>query len=139
MFMSLSSIELAGERDLPQSGRRRRNYWLSKTGLLVLLVSVVLALVLPAVAGAQVGKRNFIEPLIVDDPNPSNTLDLIPNWVAIANGSNVSFNFTLEKTFSQNSSIEFGNAWNDPSCNPGFICLDAGSNRRGRSRNQQAN
>ncbi len=99
----------------------------------------ILSLVLPAIARAQVGKRNFIEPLIVEDPNPGNTLDLIPNWVAPAEGSNFSFNFTLEKTISRNLSIELGNAWNDPSCNPGFICLDAGSNRRGRARNQQAN
>jgi hypothetical protein len=104
-----------------------------------LLIIFILPLFLPAVAGAQVGKRNFIEPLIVDDPNPSNTLDLIPNWVAPAEGSNFSFNFTLEKTIGRNLSIELGNAWNDPSCNPGFICLDAGSSRRGRSRNQQAN
>jgi hypothetical protein len=108
---------------------------LNGTGLRVLLI----LLVLPAVAGAQVGKRNFIEPLIVEDPNPGNQLDLIPDWVAVAEGSNFSFNFTLEKTLSQNLSIELGNAWNDPSCNPDFICLAAGSSRRGRSRNRQAN
>ena len=108
---------------------------MSGTGLRVLLI----LLALPAVAGAQVGKRNFIEPLIVEDPNPGNQLDLIPNWVAVAEGSNFSFNFTLEKTLSENSSIELGNAWNDPSCNPGFICLAAGSSRRSRSRHQQAN
>ncbi len=100
---------------------------------------LLILLVLPGVARAQVGKRNFIEPLIVEDPNPSNEVDLIPNWVAIAKGSNFSFNFTLEKTFSQNFSIELGNAWNDPSCSPGFICLGAGSGRRGRSRHVQAN
>lgn len=108
---------------------------MGKTGLYVLLI----VFVLPAVARAQVGKRNFIEPLIVDDPDPSNALDLIPDWVAIAEGSNFSFNFTLEKKLSQNFSLELGNAWNDPSCNPDFICLGAGSSRRGRSRNQQAN
>jgi hypothetical protein len=82
-------------------------------------------------AGRQ---AQFIEPLIADDP-----LDLIPNWVAIAEGSNFSFNFSLEKTLSENFSLELGNAWNDPSCNPGFICLGAGSSRRGRSRHRQAN
>jgi hypothetical protein len=94
---------------------------------------------LPAIARAQVGKRNYIEPLIADDPNPGNELDLIPSWVAIAEGSNFSFNFSLEKTLSENFSLELGNAWNDPSCNPGFICLGAGSSRRGRSRHRQPN
>ena len=111
---------------------------MSGTGLRVSLI-LVLLLILPAVARPQVGERNFIEPLIVEDPNPSNELDLIPNWVAPAEGSDFSFNFTLEKKISQNLSIELGNAWNDPSCNPGFICLSAGSGRRGRSRNQQTN
>lgn len=104
-----------------------------------LSIIFILSLVLPVIAGAQVGKRNFIDPLVVDDPNPSNELDLIPNWVSIAEGTNFSFNFTLEKTISQDFSIELGNAWNDPSCSPGFICLGTGSSRRGRLRHQQAN
>lgn len=103
------------------------------------MLALLISLVLPAVARPQVGKRNFIDPLVVDDPNPSNELDLIPNWVSIAEGANFSFNFTLEKTVSQDFSIELGNAWNDPSCSPGFTCLGTGSSRRGRLRHQQAN
>lgn len=104
-----------------------------------MLALLLISLILPAVASAQVGKRNFIDPLVVDDPNPSNELDLIPNWVSIAEGSNFSFNFTLEKTISQDLSVELGNAWNDPSCNPGFLCLGTGSSRRGRLRHRQVN
>jgi hypothetical protein len=104
-----------------------------------LLIFLLISLVAPVVARAQVGKRDFIDPLVVEDPNPSNELDLIPSWVSIAEGSNFSFNFTLEKTISQDLSVEFGNAWNDPSCNPGFVCLGAGSSRRGRLRRRQVN
>jgi hypothetical protein len=141
----LRCVELSGQsklasgRDVQIGSPYKEFLSLSKMGLRVLPVIPVLLLVLTTIAGAQVGKRNFIEPLIVEDPNPSNELDLIPNWVAPAEGSNFSFNFTLEKEISQNLSIELGNAWNDPSCNPDFICLAAGSGRRGRSRHQQAN
>lgn len=104
-----------------------------------MLIFLLISLVAPAVARAQVGKRDFIAPLMVEDPNPSNELDLMPNWVSIAEGSNFSFNFTLEKAISQNLSVEFGNAWNDPSCNTGFVCPGAGSSQRRRVRRRRVN
>ncbi|MHB8383772.1 MAG: hypothetical protein ACYDC3_15695 [Candidatus Binataceae bacterium] len=65
-------------------------------------------------AHAQVGSRSFISPLVTEDPNPSNELDLLPGWTRGENGDNFSFSFDLEKKLSQNTSIEFSDAINDP-------------------------
>jgi len=85
---------------------------------------------------AQVGERNFFEPLITQDPNPSNTLDIIPTWVAVRHGSMVAVAFSLEKEISNDSSIEVANGWNEPFCVNGFACDAGASNRRGRSRHK---
>ncbi len=98
---------------------------------------IVLALAiaaLPAAARAQVGKRNFIEPLIVEDANPSNELDLIPEWVKLSHGTLLAVNGTLEKQLSSNFSVELGDGWNDPACQPGHACSLATFTRIGRHR-----
>ena len=92
---------------------------------------------LPTVARAQVGKRNFIEPLIVEDANPGNALDLIPQWVKLSHGTLLSVNATLEKQLSQNFSIQLGDGWNDPACQPGHACTLATISRAGRHRQRR--
>jgi hypothetical protein len=87
---------------------------------------------LPAVARAQVGRRNFIEPLIVEDANPSNSLDLIPGWVKLSHGTLLSLNASLEKQLSQNFSLQLGDGWNDPACQLGHACSLASFTRAGR-------
>ena len=89
-------------------------------------------------ARAQVGKRNFLEPLIVQDPNPSNELDLLPGWVRVAHGQAYSLSFSLEKQLSSNFSIQLGSSWNDPSCDEHFTCDGIAPERRGRVRSRHA-
>ncbi|HEY2106151.1 MAG TPA: hypothetical protein VGH29_10235 [Candidatus Binataceae bacterium] len=89
-------------------------------------------LVIVATAQAQVGKRNFLEPLIVQDPNPSNELDLLPSWLRVAHGEAYSLPFSLEKQLSSDFSIQVGSTWNDPSCDRGFFCDGIVPERRGR-------
>lgn len=100
-------------------------------GLLIALAA------LPTVARAQVGKRNFIEPLIVEDADPSNELDLIPGWVKLSHGTLLSVNATLEKQLSQDFSIQLGDGWNNPACQPGHACSLATITRAGRHRQRR--
>jgi len=67
-------------------------------------------------AHAQVGKRNFFEPLVAQDPNPSNELDLLPEWLNLAHGDLYTLTFSLEKQLRSDFSVEIANAWADPSC-----------------------
>ena len=55
---------------------------------------------------AQVGKRQFVDPLITQNPNPSNELELQPSWNKSRTGNEYTFEFSLEKKLSQNFSIE---------------------------------
>ncbi len=89
-------------------------------------------------ARAQVGHRNFIEPLIVQDPNPSNELDLLPEWMRFAHGQAYSLPFSLEKQLSPDFSVQLGSAWNDPSCDNGFVCDGIAPERRGRVRSRHS-
>ncbi len=66
-------------------------------------------------AHAQVGGRNFIEPLITEDPNPTNELELQPQWLSGTQNSDTSFEFSLEKTLSPNVSIQVAGFLNSPS------------------------
>ena len=91
-----------------------------------------------AAARAQVGQRNFIDPLIVQDPNPSNELDLLPSWLRVAHGEAYSLSFSLEKQLGSNFSLQVGSAWNDPSCDQGFRCDGIVPERRGRVRSRHA-
>jgi hypothetical protein len=67
------------------------------------------------IALAQVGKRNFIEPLIAEDPNPSNELELQPGWNKSRTGNQYSFAFSQEKTLTSNFSLEIADAFNQVS------------------------
>src|SRR5580704_12250293 len=90
--------------------------------LAMLSLALLIIAIVSSGAWAQVGERNFFEPLITQDPNPSNTLDIIPNWVAIRRGTVVAVAFSLEKEISNDFSIELANGWNEPLCANGFAC-----------------
>jgi hypothetical protein len=88
------------------------------------------------IARAQVGARNFIEPLIVQDPNPGNTLDLLPSWLRYAHGQSYSLEFSLEKQLSNDFSVNVQDSWNDPACGRNFLCDGIVPERRGRVRSR---
>ncbi len=92
---------------------------------------------MPEAAQAQVGRRNFIEPLVAEDANPSNELDMIPQWVKLAHGSLLSVSGSFEKQLSRNFSIELGSGWNDPSCQAHRACSLATVTRIGRHRQRR--
>jgi hypothetical protein len=87
---------------------------------------------------AQVGNRNFIEPMIVQDPNPSNSLDLLPQWIRYAHGETYGLPFSLEKQLSKDFSIQVGSSWEDPACATGFECDGIVPERRGRVRSRNS-
>jgi hypothetical protein len=76
------------------------------------MAALVAALLSVHPAHAQVGQRNFLEPIVTEDPNPSNELELQPEWSQAAGSSNFQFAFSLEKTVTENFSIEVGDAVN---------------------------
>jgi hypothetical protein len=76
------------------------------------MAAVAAAVMAAQSAHAQVGKRIFLEPIITEDPNPSNELELQPGWYQAAGSSNFQFAFSLEKTVTENFSIEIGDALN---------------------------
>ncbi|MGA2411820.1 MAG: hypothetical protein ABSG46_15720 [Candidatus Binataceae bacterium] len=96
----------------------------------LLLICCALVIVAGS-ANAQDGRRNFFSPLVTADPDPDNSLDILPQWTGVEHGSIVAVAFSLEKQLSENSSIEIGDAWNDPMCEKGFLCDDIGPLRRG--------
>jgi hypothetical protein len=100
--------------------------------LAVVFAVITLLIFGRAVARAQVGQRNFIEPLIVQDPNPSNEFDLLPSWLGIAHGRTYSAPFSLEKQLSSDFSIQIGSSWNDPFCEKNHRCDGIAPERRGR-------
>lgn len=61
---------------------------------------------------AQVGNRNFVEPLVTEDSDPSNELELQPQWNKSRTNNTYSFQFSQEKTFAPNFSIEIGDELN---------------------------
>lgn len=122
----------------PPRRKRAREPRFNHVVALAVLELCCLMILAPDAAHAQVGKRNFIEPLIVQDPNPSNELDLLPAWQRFAHGQAYSLTFSLEKQLSHDFSIQVGSAWNDPSCDPGFVCDGIAPQRRGRVRSRHA-
>ena len=80
----------------------------------IIAAIVMLALMLSeSSASAQVGKRNFYDPLITEDPNPSNEIELDPGWVKETGKSAAAFSFSIEKQLSDTIGIEVGDAIND--------------------------
>lgn len=65
-------------------------------------------------AHAQVGARDFPDTLVTEDPDPSNELDLLPGMASGSGQNSFSFSFDLEKKLSENTSIQFSEAINDP-------------------------
>jgi len=90
-----------------------RNYQI--TLLAALGLSIFLIALDASGARAQVGNRNFLQPLIVQDPNPSNDLELVPQWIRFAHGEIYSLPVSLEKQLSDNFSVQVSSFWNDPS------------------------
>jgi hypothetical protein len=110
-------------------------YGVMRRGWLIGLVLAIAAI--PAAARAQVGKRNFIEPLVVEDADPSNSLDLIPYWVKLSHGTLLSTAGSLEKQVSPNFSLELGGGWDSPACQAGHACSLASFTRSGRHRQRK--
>ncbi|HLH77447.1 MAG TPA: hypothetical protein VKV28_11630 [Candidatus Binataceae bacterium] len=67
-------------------------------------------------AFAQVGNRNFIDPIITQDPNPSNELDITPMAYADAQLHAFSLEADMEKQFSANLSIDAAFNYVYPTC-----------------------
>ena len=67
------------------------------------------------IALAQVGRRNFIEPIVTEDSDPSNELEVQPQWYKSRTDSTYSFLFSQEKTLSENFSVEIGEQFNQVS------------------------
>lgn len=63
-------------------------------------------------ARAQVGSRVFIEPLVTEDANPSNELELAPGWSRESHASDFNFASSMEKQLSANVSVEIGDSYN---------------------------
>ncbi|MGO9452854.1 MAG: hypothetical protein ACLQDV_17735 [Candidatus Binataceae bacterium] len=68
---------------------------------------------IPSVVRAQVGARNFYDPLVTYDANPSNELTLDPGWVRTASGDQAAFSFSLEKEITNNLSVMMGESLSD--------------------------
>jgi len=78
-----------------------------------LLTAAVALLLRPMIAHTEVGQRNFYDPLITIDANPSNELTLCPGWVKTHDGTAASYSFYIEKEITENLDITFGEALND--------------------------
>jgi hypothetical protein len=119
----------------------RRSPWRNSLTLaLIRLVAIGLGVsALARSAVAQVGDRIFFEPLITADANPGNTLDIIPQWTGIEHGEIVAVGFSLEKKLSTDFSIQIGDSWNDPMCEPNVLCDNIGPRRRGGGSQQDVN
>jgi hypothetical protein len=125
-----------GFRSSNRPVRSIRNYHI--TLLAALGWSIFIVGVDASAAWAQVGNRNFFEPLIVQDPNPSNEFDLVPQWIRFAHGEVYAVPFSLEKQLSANFSLQFSSSWNDPACEQGFLCDGIVPERRGRVRSRHS-
>ena len=79
----------------------------------IALLAVVIELASPPNTGAEVGPRNFYDPLITIDANPSNELTLCPGWVKTHDGTAASYSFYLEKEITDDLDVTFGEALND--------------------------
>ncbi|HKM99915.1 MAG TPA: hypothetical protein VJX23_05325 [Candidatus Binataceae bacterium] len=83
---------------------------------MIVAFATMLAMIagLPRIAFAQVGARNFYDPLITQDANPSNEITNSPGWAKTgATGTQVSYSFSIEKEITENVDFLFGEAIND--------------------------
>ena len=82
--------------------------------LATLIAIVTAALIsIATCARAQVGQRNFFDPMITQDADPSNELTLEPGWSKSSSGSQTAFSFSLEKQLTANFSLFVGDALGD--------------------------
>jgi hypothetical protein len=81
----------------------------------VCVAIALLALGTARVARAQVGKRNFIDALVTEDPNPDNELQPQPVWNKSRTENVYSFTLTAEKRLAENFSLEIADAINQVS------------------------
>jgi hypothetical protein len=102
----------------------------------VLGMAAAALLIAASTACAQVGNRNFFSPLVVQDPNPSNQFQLVPQYLNIAHGQVWALPFQLEKQLRSDFSVQFSNNWSNPSCDHGFACDGIAPQRRGRVRSR---
>jgi hypothetical protein len=73
------------------------------------------ALATTRAAHAQVGKRDFIDALVAEDPNPDNELQPQSNWYKTRTNNVYSFTLTVEKKLADHFSLEIVDAINQVS------------------------
>jgi hypothetical protein len=81
-----------------------------------LVITCLMVFALAGSARAQVGNRNFLDTIIVQDPNPSNDVDIIPLAYSDAQTHGFSLEVDVEKALSDNTSIQIALPYNYPSC-----------------------
>jgi hypothetical protein len=81
-------------------------------GWAVAMVVMMLATVAAQPAHAQVGARDFVEPIVTEDANPSNELTIVPGWNRESHSSDFNFAFSIEKQLSDAASIQLGDSYN---------------------------
>lgn len=80
----------------------------------VALLGAILALPRAAAAHGMVGDYTFLEPIVAEDANPKNEMDILaPSWVRTSEGRQFTLGFSLEKKLSENSSVLIGSSWID--------------------------
>jgi hypothetical protein len=78
------------------------------------LASMILSLPRTASAHGTVGDYTFLEPIVAEDANTKNELDLLaPSWVRTADGRTFSIGSSLEKKLSNDVSLSIGSSWMD--------------------------
>lgn len=82
-----------------------------------ILICALASIVFEALpAFAQVGNRNFIDPIVTEDPNPGNTLDIVPQAYADAQMHAFGLEADLEKQLSADLAIDAAFNYAYPTC-----------------------
>lgn len=77
-----------------------------------ILAAIFLGIAVANRAAAQMPARVYLEPLVTEDADPSNELELAPGWNRESHSSDFNFAFSMEKQISPHISIEIGDAIN---------------------------
>jgi hypothetical protein len=107
---------------------------LSWKAIILIWALVASALLWAPSAFAQVGNRNFIDPIITQDPNPSNELDITPMAYADSQLHAFSLEVDMEKQLSANLSIDVAFSYDYPSCDLPEGCTPTPIGRRSHRR-----
>jgi hypothetical protein len=78
---------------------------------------------------AQIGNRYFYGSMVTEDPDPGNSLGLAPAWYTTQAIDAFSLNFSIEKQFTDITSLQINDAWNAESCTDPAICIAQSFNR----------